>query len=108
VKTMAEVLGDHVIYGMSRGTYLACRCDKTWVTYSEYHAHLEAELTAAGFGPVKAAAAGALRGAADELELPGTDAAGYYSSGDAAGYSEAERHAEVWLKDRAATIEREA
>jgi|GEM_PF-7049203 hypothetical protein len=76
---------------------------------------VEQELTAAGFGLVKTVAemaaierkamAWALRDAAGDLDLPGTEATGYYSSGDAAGYAEAERHAEAWLRARAATIE---
>jgi hypothetical protein len=46
----------------------------------------------------------ALEDAADAIDLPGTDATGYYSSGDAAGYAEAERHAEAWLRARAKTV----
>lgn len=49
-------------------------------------------------------AAKVLEDAADELYLPGTAATGYYSSGDHAGYQEAESHAESWLRDRAAAV----
>lgn len=63
---MAEVLALHGIYGMSGGVQSACRCDGRWVTHAEYRAHLEAELTAAGFGSVAEAKAGALEEAADD------------------------------------------
>lgn len=47
------------------------------------------------------ARAAALEEAADELELPGSGASGYYASEAVGGYCEAERHAEAWLRGRA-------
>ena len=51
------------------------------------------------------AKAEALREAADALDLPGSNAHGYYSGHADFGYSEAETHAGDWLRARAATIE---
>jgi len=56
MKTMAEVLAEHSVAGMSAGTHLACRCNRTWVLHAEYLAHLADALTAAGFGPLEPAA----------------------------------------------------
>lgn len=50
------------------------------------------------------ARAAALDEAVDELELPGSNATGYYASNNVAGYQEAERHAQVWLSSRAQRI----
>jgi hypothetical protein len=50
-------------------------------------------------------AAQTLRDAANALDLPGSTATGYYSSNDEAGYREAERDTERWLRDRADRIE---
>lgn len=50
------------------------------------------------------ARAAALEEAADELDLPGSDASGYYASEAVGGYREAERHAEAWLRDRAQAL----
>ena len=55
---------------------------------------------------LREARAAALREAADELDLPGSDATGYYSGGYVDGYHEAERHAEQRLRARADRIER--
>jgi hypothetical protein len=58
VKTMAEVIAEHVPpedfegHGGSR-----CPCGRWFDTDAAHVAHLAAALTAAGFGPVKAAAA---------------------------------------------------
>lgn len=35
------------------------------------------------------------------IDLPGSDATGYYSSEAVSGYREAEQHIEVWLRERA-------
>lgn len=47
----------------------------------------------------------ALREAADALDLPGSDASGYYASEAVGGYQEAEQHVETWLRVRADRIE---
>ena len=47
----------------------------------------------------------ALREAADELDLPGSTATGYYASEQDSGYRDAERDAKQWLRDRANRIE---
>lgn len=52
---MAEVIAAHSIAGMSAGTHLACRCNKTWVPFPGYHAHLAEELAKAGYGNVREA-----------------------------------------------------
>jgi len=67
MKTMAEVLAVYAVAGMSGGTHLACRCNRAWVPHAEYRAHLEAALSAAGFGPVQETRAQALRDAADKI-----------------------------------------
>lgn len=99
MKTMAEVIREadeqwnrdvQVVY-----------TDAAWAEY------IAAALTAAGYGPVKEAAAEALRDAAEDIDLPGSTAAGYYASEQDSGYREAERHAETWLRSRAAAIEAE-
>jgi hypothetical protein len=54
---------------------------------------------------VAKAKAEALREAADALDLPGSDASGYYASEAVGGYREAEQHVETWLRDRADRIE---
>ena len=46
----------------------------------------------------------ALREAADDLDLPGSTATGYYASEAVSGYSEAERDIEAWLVKRAARL----
>lgn len=46
-------------------------------------------------------AADALRDAADALDLPGSDATGYYASYHDDCYREAERHIDAWLRHRA-------
>ena len=43
----------------------------------------------------------ALREAADELDLPGSTATGYYASEQDSGYRDAERDAKQWLRARA-------
>jgi len=70
MKTMAEVLAHHAVAGMSGGTHLACRCNRTWVLHAEYLAHLEEALTAEGYGPVREAKATVLREAADKIMGP--------------------------------------
>ena len=50
----------------------------------------------------------ALNEAADELDLPGSTATGYYASEQDSGYRDAERDAKQWLRARANRIEREA
>ena len=47
----------------------------------------------------------ALREAADELDLPGSTATGYYASEQDSGYRDAERDANQWLRDRARALE---
>lgn len=68
-ETIADILTAHGIYGMSAGTHSACRCNREWVKHAEYRAHLEAELTAAGFGPAKEAGAKALEYAAEDFSV---------------------------------------
>ena len=46
----------------------------------------------------------ALREAADDLDLPGSTATGYYAGEAVSGYSEAERDIEAWLVKRAARL----
>ena len=103
MKTMAEEIAAHRI-----GPDFDCTCGVAFHFperfESDYEAHLADALTAAGFGLVADAKREALVEAAGAIDLPGTDAAGYYSSGDAAGYAEAERHAEAWLRARAAAV----
>lgn len=85
---MAGVIAAHSIAGMSAGTHLACRCNKTWVPFPEYHAHLAQELTKAGYGNVPAT----LLAAADEMPtetLAGAD------------------KASVWLRHRAHSLDPE-
>jgi len=86
---MAETLDDHQPDHEKRTLHRHCTCG--WFGKMggfDFTAHQSAILTAAGFGPVKTAAAGALRDAADgwsdwdALEAP-----------------------EDWLRARAATIE---
>lgn len=103
VKTMAEVIGAHAVAGMSGGTHIACRCNRAWVLHSEYREHLEAILTAAGFGPVKAAAAGALRDAADALdELWNLRKV---RMGECRDWADGVEESEALLRDRTASIE---
>jgi hypothetical protein len=76
-KTMAEVLAEHSVDGMSGGAHLACRCNRTWVRHHEYRAHLEAALSAAGFGLVadaKAEGVGAALTYLLEIVGPSADA----------------------------------
>lgn len=47
---MQQILTAHSIAGMSAGTHIACRCNKTWVPIAEYVAHQADVLVAAGFG----------------------------------------------------------
>jgi hypothetical protein len=63
----------------------------------------DARLTLAAAYPYLAAQT--LRDAADDLDLPGSTATGYYSSNDESGYREAEAYADIWLRDRADRIE---
>ena len=55
---MADVLAGHGIYGFN-GKEISCECRARgpWFTQREYSEHLNAALTAAGFGPVQAARA---------------------------------------------------
>lgn len=53
---------------------------------------------------VREAGAVALEEAADEMDLPGSDATGYYASEQDSGYREAERHTEAYLRARAVTV----
>ena len=46
----------------------------------------------------------ALREAADDLDLPGSTATGYYASEAVSGYNAAERDIEAWLVKRAARL----
>jgi hypothetical protein len=46
-----------------------------------------------------------LRDAADAMDLPGSQATGYYAGESDAGYREATRDAEKWFHDNAARIE---
>lgn len=55
---------------------------------------------------LREARAAALREAADELDLPGSGATGYYAGYEHDGYRLATEAAEEWLHDRAARIER--
>jgi hypothetical protein len=67
VKTMAEVLAEHQLndtcFLISEPEYM-CICGRRSTSHEN---HQEAMLTAAGFGLVKEAQAGALREAAEEL-----------------------------------------
>jgi hypothetical protein len=108
VKTMAEVLGEHRI-----SAHFTCECGSDFFPDDEdldedrgdsptafieaYEAHQADALTAAGFGPVKAAQAGALREAADAMtrESPGAGPWGTPQYEHQAG----------WLRARAASIE---
>jgi len=47
---LADVLAAHSVAGMSGGTHIACRCNRTWVTQAEYREHLRIMLTDAGIG----------------------------------------------------------
>jgi hypothetical protein len=58
VKTMAEVLTEHTRLVGAVSGFESCRCGK-WDRENVHSEHQAAMLTAAGFGPVKAAAAGA-------------------------------------------------
>lgn len=103
VSGMAEVLAAHGIYGMSAGTHSACRCNREWVTHAEYRAHLEAELSAAGFGPVKEAKAEArkvkrIRG---ELKSLGKHLDSWESQGHA---TVTIRFLRFWIADRTAEL----
>ena len=112
MKTMAEVLEELDKHRPDHREYeggwweLACAgCDFAkgqrlshldWAPYRLHRAEVfAAALSAAGFGPVKAAQAGALRDAADELPLQGRPV------------TRLVRHQNVtdWLRARAATIE---
>ena len=58
MKTMAEVLGEHGYMNSSKERY--CQCGVylgEWATEQDFAAHQADALTAAGFGPVKAAQA---------------------------------------------------
>jgi len=109
MKYMAEVLHDHrehaLCYDHEAGW--CCICGEHDID-TNWRDHVAAALTAAGFGPVKEAAAKALEDAADELELPGCTAIGYYASEQDSGYSEAERHTDKWLRARAAAVRGQA
>jgi hypothetical protein len=73
VKTMAGVIASHEMDYTYDGKQTGCSCGH-WqsrgpVSATADHAdHLQAMLTAAGFGPVKAAAAAALRDAGEAIE----------------------------------------
>lgn len=109
---MAEVIVLHANFGRDgHGQYCkACNYRYGYGSGRELKRraadHIEAMLTAAGFGPVKAAQAGALRDAADELaQLP-------YVKPGAPGRAEYEMvlavrrgMADAWLRARAASIE---
>ena len=41
---------------------------------------------------------------ADEVDLPGSTATGYYGSEQVAGYRDAERDIEAWLRERARQV----
>lgn len=97
-KTMAEVLIEHQRHNAS-----SCLCG--WAKLGRSHPEHQADaLTAAGFGDVRESAAGALESAGEDLDLPGSDATGYYAYEQESGYREAERHAESWLRARAAAV----
>jgi hypothetical protein len=79
---MAEVLAEHTADWISwddyseRGEYYTCLCKEvSWHVntsadyYQAHAAHQQGMLTAAGFGLVKAASAGALRDAADAWQV---------------------------------------
>jgi hypothetical protein len=80
--------------------YLSTELD-TW----EHQSNVAAEmLTAAGFGPVKAAQAGALRDAASELE----EDASRSSYTDAEEVTQGQLDPAEWLRTRAAAVEGDA
>jgi len=68
------------------------------------HPHDKAFMRAALEAAAPHLMAQALEEAADELDLPGSDATGYYASEQDSGYREAERHAEAYLRARAAEM----
>jgi hypothetical protein len=107
MKTMAEVLAEHQLV---HGDW-SCTCEEMFYDSRlngaelgvEHRLHVEERLSAAGFGLVKEAQAGALRDAADEADAiiaagewrpvsPGTHAA----------------HSAISLRARAASIEEQA
>jgi hypothetical protein len=68
---MAEVLAEHqqtIDLGRGLPRWSKCMCGEDVSGANNIVAHQEATLTAAGFGPVKAAAAGALRDAGEAIE----------------------------------------
>ncbi len=78
MKTMAEVLAEHYpLYKWHRDiaedlwTCTSLDCQFVSQTFEGVITHQAEALTAAGFGPVKAAAAGALRDAAEHLSKLG-------------------------------------
>jgi hypothetical protein len=73
--------------------------------YDDDHGGWTVEARAALSAAAPYLAAQTLRDAADALDLPGSTATGYYSSNDEAGYREAERDTELWLRARADRIE---
>ena len=83
---------------------VSCTCGWRSDTYIEadglprYEAHL-VELALEAAAPLVAAQA--LREAADDLDLPGSTATGYYASEQESGYREAERDTKRWLRARA-------
>lgn len=107
MKTMAEVICSHVADWTTWGDnpegsdYYTCSCSEvrwhvnTSADYYQAHAeHQAAALTAAGYGPVKEAAAGALRDAAKSRD----------ESKDLMRFTWGQR---IWLHNRAKAIEAE-
>ena len=110
-KTMAEVLAEHQIHWARKDhptedrVDFVATCSKCGpLAYQTPDKHRALALSAAGFGLVTDTKAEALEEAAEALDLPGSDATGYYASEQDSGYREAERHAEDWLRNRAANL----
>jgi hypothetical protein len=102
VKTMAEVLTEHSVFEFDDESRLyRCRC-RVWMADEDAADHQADALTAAGFGPGKAAAAGALRDAAANILT--NDPLDYWAGHlpEGLGFQEA---MSLWLKAHAAAIE---
>jgi hypothetical protein len=106
VKTMAEEISLHSQIGRDEKGQYCTGCNHRYGYAAQRGLnlqaceHVAAMLTAAGFGPVKAAAAGALRDAAKVLEFDASNS----SYTDPEEVTQGQLNAAEWLCARAATI----
>jgi hypothetical protein len=93
-------------YTCPRESWVKCSCGVNIWDWQQYYNENEDDPDAQfalhfGYLVARQVAAQTLRDAAEALSLPGSSANGYYAAEADAGYRDAERDAETWLKARA-------